>query len=174
MNRHQRMNMALGVVLILAGLAFFVLRFIPGFYLSEAAIWPLIIIGSGLALFVIGVFVEAPDMAVPACIVAGVGGILYWQNLTGDWASWTYMWTLFPGFAGVGVIIAGLLAGRGSHAFWSGLSALATSLILFLIFGSFFGAFAVLGVYWPLLLVAAGLILLLRAVFDRRNHYPAD
>jgi hypothetical protein len=174
MNKHQRTNMALGVILILAGLAFLSLRFIPGLYLSEAALWPLIVMGSGLALFIIGVFVEAPDMAVPACIVAGVGGILYWQNLTGDWASWSYMWTLFPGFAGVGIIIAGLMAGRGSHAFWSGLNALATSLILFLIFGSFFGAFVSLGTYWPLLLVAVGVILLLRSIFDRHDHYSVN
>jgi hypothetical protein len=170
MNRHQRMNVALGVVFILAGLAFFALRLIPGFILSEAAVWPLIIIGSGLALFIIGVFVEAPDMAVPACIVAGVGGILYWQNMTGDWGSWAYMWTLFPGFAGVGIIIGGLMAGRGSHAFWNGVSSIVSSMIMFLIFGSFFGAFVGLGTYWPLLLVAAGLILLLRSVFDRRDH----
>jgi hypothetical protein len=164
------MNVALGVVFILAGLAFFALRLIPGFILSETAVWPLIIIGSGLALFIIGVFVEAPDMAVPACIVAGVGGILYWQNMTGDWGSWAYMWTLFPGFAGVGIIIAGLMAERGSHAFWNGVSSIVSSMIMFLIFGSFFGAFVGLGTYWPLLLVAAGLILLLRSVFDRRDH----
>ena len=37
-----------------------------------------------------------PGMLVPACIVGGIGGMLYWQNLTGDWASWSYSWSLIP------------------------------------------------------------------------------
>jgi hypothetical protein len=43
-------------------------------------------------------------MAVAACIIGGIGGILYWQSYTGDWASWAYVWTLIPGFSGIGII----------------------------------------------------------------------
>jgi len=38
---------------------------------------------------------------------------------------------------------------------------------MFVIFGAFFGAFKMLGDYWPLLLVAAGVLLALRSLIKR-------
>ena len=35
------------------------------------------------------------------------------------------------------------------------------------VFGSFFGAFSILGAYWPLLLVAAGILILVEGLFKR-------
>ena len=40
-------------------------------------------------------------------------------------------------------------------------------LVLFLVFGSFFGAFGWLGAYWPLLLVGAGLLILVEGLVKR-------
>jgi hypothetical protein len=45
-----------------------------------------------------------------------------------------------------------------------GAEAIVTSLILFLIFGSLFGGRRVLGPYWPVLLVVAGAVQLVRRV----------
>ena len=39
--------------------------------------------------------------------------------------------------------------------------------VLFLVFGSFFGAFGWLGAYWPLLLVGAGLLILVEGLVKR-------
>jgi hypothetical protein len=44
------------------------------------------------------------------------------------------------------------------------LDTIGTSLILFVVFGAFFGAFKNLGPYWPLLLVAAGILIALRTL----------
>jgi hypothetical protein len=41
--------------------------------------------------------------------------------------------------------------------------------VMFTIFGSFLGGFAFLGPYWPLILVAAGLLLLLQNIFVRQD-----
>jgi hypothetical protein len=43
----------------------------------------------------------------PGSILAGIGGIFYYQNLTNDWESWAYIWALIPGFVGIGVSSAG-------------------------------------------------------------------
>jgi hypothetical protein len=163
MNVQRRSNLALGVVLILLGGIFLVTQLLPGLQLILS--WPWIVIGVGAALLVIGLLVGAPDMAVPAVIVAGIGGILYYQNLTGDWTSWTYMWALIPAFVGVGMLVAALLGGRSRYAFREGLSTILVGVVLFLVFGSIFGAFTWLGAYWPLLLVAAGILILIQGLF---------
>jgi hypothetical protein len=105
------------------------------------------VILAGLMLLVLGLLVGAPGMAVPACIVAGIGGILYYQNASGDWNSWLYLWTLIPGFAAIGTILAGLLGDDFRQNIRQGLNTLVVSLILFVIFSGIFGAWATFGVY---------------------------
>jgi hypothetical protein len=107
-------------------------------------------------LLVIGVLVRAPGMAVPAALVSGIGGLLYWQNVTGNWESWAYAWTLIPGFVGVGIILAGLIEGHWRVTLRSGGTLVVISLVLFAIFGSFLGGPISLGVYWPVVLIVLG------------------
>ncbi len=167
MDKQRRSSLALGVVLILLGGIFLATQLFPG--LQVVISWPWIVIGVGVALLVIGMLAGNPDMAVPACIVGGIGGILYYQNTTGDWTSWSYMWALIIAFVGVGILLAAILGGRKSSAYYEGLRTVLVGLVLFLVFGSIFGAFAWLGVYWPLLLVGAGVLVLIEG-FVRRGH----
>jgi hypothetical protein len=98
--------------------------------------------------------------------VAGIGGLLFWQNATGNWDSWAYVWTFIPGFVGIGVIITALLGEGGKAGMRSGGWLLLISLILYAVFGSFFGA-GILGVYWPVLLIILGLWILLQPIIRR-------
>src|SRR5690606_17133161 len=130
--------------------------------------WPLIVIGVGVFLFIFGLLVGAPGMSIPACIVGGIGALLYWQNATGNWASWAYVWTLIPGFVGIGIILNGLLGGdKLRDALEGGGWLLIISLILFAVFGSTLGGVNILGPYWPALLILAGLLILARALLRR-------
>jgi len=165
MDVQKRSNLALGVALIVLGGIFLATQLIPGLGLILS--WPWIVIGVGALLLLIGLLVGAPDMAVPGCIVAGIGGILYYQNQTGDWTSWSYMWALIPAFVGVGMLVAALLGGRSRYAYREGLRTVLVGVVLFLVFGSFFGAFSWLGAYWPLLLVGAGLLILIEGLLKR-------
>jgi len=169
MSRRRRLNLVGGVILVLLGGWFLAAQFVPGMdaWLNIEFTWPLIIIGVGLFLFVFGLLVGEPGMAVPACIVTGIGGLLYYQNATGDWASWSYAWTLIPGFVGIGAIIAGLLGDNRSKSVRDGLNLLVISAVLFLIFGSFLGGLDLLGDYWPVLLILLGVWLLIRPLFRR-------
>jgi peptidoglycan/LPS O-acetylase OafA/YrhL len=131
--------------------------------------WPLNVVGAGAIILLIGLIVGAPGMAIPAAIVAGIGGILYYQNRTGDYASWSYMWTLILGFIGVGQIIAAAL-GRSSREARSGLNLILTSVVMFIIFAAIFGKLAILGPYFPAIaLILVGVWFLLRG-FWRRNR----
>jgi hypothetical protein len=102
-------------------------------------------------------------MAVPASIVTGIGCILYYQNATGDFVSWAYMWTLIPGFVGVGLILAGLLGENTRGNISSGMNLIVISVVLFLIFGTLLGGLTILGPYGPaILLIALGIYILAR------------
>jgi len=163
-NRETRSNLVIGLLLIVLGGWFLAGQFVPGlkFWINAEKSWPLFVIGAGLLLLVLGLLTQTAEMAIPACIVGGIGGLLYWQNTTGNWDSWAYAWTLIPGFVGVGIMLAGLLRGQGSRAFREGGGLILVSLVLFVIFGSFLGGGAVLGSYWPVLLILLGLWLLVR------------
>jgi hypothetical protein len=155
-----------GLFLILLGALFLFFQLMPGLRIQLS--WPWIIVGVGAFLLVLGLLVGAPGMAIPACIVGGIGGLLYYQFVTGDWESWAYAWSLIPGFVGVGMILAGLLGEDTREMFSGGSWLILISLVLFVVFGSFLGGPKLLGDYWPVLLIALGLLQLVRALFRRR------
>jgi hypothetical protein len=170
MDRRRRSNLVVGLLLILLGVWFIAVQFVPELraWMDIEYAWPLIIVGVGVLLLVVGLLTGAPAMAVPACIVGGIGGLLYWQNATGNWESWAYMWTLIPGFVGVGVVLSALLGGETRQALSGGAWLILISLVLFAVFGSFLGGLGLLGPYWPVLLIALGLLALLRPLFRSR------
>lgn len=167
MDERSRTAAVGGGLLIMVGAVLLILQVIPGLkdQLSFEWSWPLLVVAVGIGLFLMGLLTGAPGMAVPACIVAGIGGILYWQTITGNWLSWAYAWALIPGFVGVGMILTALLGEGGKGQAWKGAETILTSLVLFVIFGTIFGGLNVLGIYWPLLLVLVGAVQLIQRVF---------
>ena len=163
--RQNRSSLILGILLILFGGWLVVTRQVPALqsWLEENFTWPMWTIGAGLLVLLIGLITGAPGMAVPASIIAGIGGILYYQNSSGDFGSWSYMWALIPGFVGIGTILAGLLGENTRTNLAHGLNLLAISAVLFLVFGTFFGGLAILGDYGAaILLILLGLYVLAR------------
>ncbi len=168
MQRRDNQSLVIGLILVAVGLIFLAAQFIPGLgdWLHPAYSWPLIIIAVGVFLLLVAFFTSGRESAIPGCIITGIGIILYYQNATGDWNSWAYVWALIPALAGLGTLTAGLLRGNRAEVH-SGLGLILTGLVLFVVFGAFFGAFGWLGPYWPLLLVGAGILLLATQYFRR-------
>ena len=163
--QRNRSTLILGILLILIGIWLVASREVPALrqWLDVEFSWPIWTIGAGILIFIIGLLVGAPGMAVPASIVTGIGCILYYQNANDDFASWSYMWTLIPGFVGVGLILTGLLGENTRRNISSGLNLIVISLVLFLIFGTLLGGLAILGPYGPaILLIALGVYILVR------------
>jgi hypothetical protein len=171
MSARQRTTMAGGIVLILLGIFFFAIQAVPQWreLFRGPMGWPLMVVGVGVFLFVFGLLVGAPGMAVPASIVAGIGVLLYWTNLTGTWESWAYLWTLIPGLVGVGTILMGILGERPRGSLEAGGWLIVVSLLLFFIFASFLGGIHLLGVYWPILVILLGVWILVRRLFGFRR-----
>ncbi|MCC6500031.1 MAG: hypothetical protein IT313_07155 [Anaerolineales bacterium] len=160
----NRSNLFLGILLIAIGGWLVATRQIPSLQnFTEnmtGATWT---IAAGALILVIGLLTGAPGMAVPASIVAGIGGILFYQDRVGDYSSWAYMWTLIPGFVGVGTLLAGLLGENTRRNLGGGLRMIGFSAVLFLIFGTFFGDLDFLGEYGvAIILILLGLFILAR------------
>lgn len=79
MNKSQRTSLTVGIILVVLGAIFIAANLIPSFrvLLNQANTWPMIIELVAAGLLVLGLMLGVPDMAVPATIVAGIGGILW-------------------------------------------------------------------------------------------------
>ena len=163
MSAQRRSNLVLGFLLIAGGLVFLATRIIPGFELALTFSWPWIIIAVGAALLLLGLLIGVPEMAIPACIVSGVGGILYYDSISENWESWAYTWALIPVFVGVGMILAALIGGRPGKVYLDALGPIGFGLVMFVLIGSFFNVFAGgWAIYAPLLLVVVGGYIIVR------------
>ncbi len=160
MDKRNRTQLILGILLILIGILYVVGQQIPAFkHLTQLQFeWPFYVIGAGILILVIGLLTGAPHMAIPASLVAGVGGILYYQNLTKDWNSWSFLWALVPGFVGVGYILVAILGENIGPNLLRAVKYLVASAVLFLIFAAIFQRLNILGPYGPaVLLILLGL-----------------
>jgi len=174
----NRSNLALGLILLIIGGWLLVAQQVPDLqeWVREHSSGSVYTIGAGLLILLFGLLTSSPGLAVPASIVAGIGGILYYNETVGSGSSWAYMWTLIPGFVGVGSILAGLLGDSTRRNINNGLRLLVTSAILFLIFATFFGGLSILGEYGlPVVFILLGLYVLARGFFrgERRNYDEA-
>ncbi|MBV6395563.1 MAG: hypothetical protein HFACDABA_01141 [Anaerolineales bacterium] len=179
MTRQGRSQLVLGIILILLGAWFVATKTIPslGEFADTYFQGPFILMWIGAGLLVLGLLTGNPGMAVPAAIVAGVGGII-WYNTTyaaDGQSAWAYMWTLIPGFVGIGSIISGLLGDNPRQNISRGLNSMVVSATLFLIFAAIFGGLNILGKYGPaILLILLGLWLLGRSVWKSFRGGGAD
>ena len=169
MPNQKRKSITSGLLLILIGLLFLAFRVFPGLrmWADQEFTWPVSILMVAVGLLVIGALTGTADMLVPASIVGGIGGILYFQNsgvLT--WESWAFLWTLIPGFVGVGIFLSGLLKWNRKEM-GDGLQSLLVSAVLFLVFGSLIGnvfGYVPFTNYLPILLIVLGIYLFVRAI----------
>ncbi|MEJ2758668.1 MAG: hypothetical protein P8046_09330 [Anaerolineales bacterium] len=174
----RRGSFTIGLIFILLGAWFLTVQFVPevGDWMERIAEWPIWVIAPGAIFILAGLASGVTELMIPGSIISGIGGILYYQNETGDWESWAYIWALIIVFVGIGIFLSHLFKGRFSKAVEEGVPPMMTGLILFLIFGSIFraafGQSPLLGDYWPLLLVGVGLWMLIRPLFRRNKKSP--
>lgn len=154
--RYLRVGMAWMLVSLGMAAFFWIFR--------EELAWPAIIIGFGSIFLLVAFFSGVHAQALPGVIIGGIGVLLAWQNATGQWASWTYTWTLIPAFVGLGLIV-GFLRRRGARTV--GLWMLGWSLVTFFIFALIFSGNGLYRRFWPLALVLVGLIILGQSLFKR-------
>ena len=160
MNKTGRSQLVLGIILILVGGWFLLNQTMPEFreFFEPYTEWPANMLLIGAGILILGLLTGSPGLAIPAAIVAGIGGIFFYQQATEDYGSWSYMWALIPGFIGVGTILQGLLGENTASNLKKGLNLMVVSAVLFLVFAGFLGGWNILGNFGPaVLLILLGL-----------------
>lgn len=132
-------------------------------------LWPLIVVIPGLPFLYAAFTGErgAVGLVIPGAMISGTGAILFYQNLTGHWESWAYVWALYIVLLGASLMFIGnrtenqqtFSAGKGFFR-W-GLVGFAALWALFELV--IFGGNTLLGQFLlPALLIGAGGWLLIR------------
>ena len=165
-NTPDRRGVLIAIVLIAVGAVFLIgevfnVRFGSGF-------WPFIIIVPGV-LLLLSAFNSRPvpaGTAIGGAVVTTLGLVFWYQNVSGNWESWAYIWSLLPLSAGVAQIIAGT-RNEDESLIASGRQTARVSGIMFIIGIVFFeliifdrGGFG--GYFLPIALIAVGGFLLWR------------
>jgi drug/metabolite transporter (DMT)-like permease len=153
-----------GSLLILFGLLALLTQLFSGFDFW-GTFWPFLIMGVG-AMFFVGMFAggkSVAGLAIPGSIIMVVGLMLFIQNLTNHWESWSYSWTVILIAVGLGIYIMGLYAGSQSQR-QSGVQVMKVGLVMFILFGAFFemifNSFGLSNMLFPVALILLGLYLL--------------
>lgn len=147
------------------------------FGVGPGALWPIFVLVPGLVFLAVaasGGRNTAP-FAIPGMIISGTGLLLLVQSVTGYWGSWSYAWTLYGVFLGMGLTMMGRLL--GDSAFESlGRVLMLVGVVAFIAFGLFMEIVVRLGSLGggllPLLLIGLGLLLLARPFTLRRALRP--
>ena len=166
----------LGVALLLIGGLLFVGQL---FDIGIADVgWPAIVIGVGVVILVLGLFVNREQgMVIGGTVVTTVGLVLLYQNSTGRWESWAYAWALVgPAASGLGMVLWGIRAGDPTeirNGTWALLGGLGIFVVGFLFFE---GVIGIGGERLPLpewvlpvAVISIGVVVLARGLFERRE-----
>jgi hypothetical protein len=169
--RRAGSGVALGIVLVVVGLFFLGVR-LANVDLGAYG-WPLFIVIPGLTLLIVGFVSLGTGAAIPGGILTMVGLVLAYQNSSGNWASWVYVWPLVaPGGVGVGLFLQGM-RDRNQGLIKQGRSLIVIAFLIFMIGFVFFESilhltgtdYGLFGkVALPGLLVIIGVALLVRSL----------
>lgn len=166
----KRIRISFAVLFILVGVFYAVKEFFPAAlgWMPVPFTWPMNIAVVGLAFTLTALVTWMPSFWVPGMVLMGIGGLLWWQNDTGNWASWSYAWTLLPAFSGLGLLIFGLF-GAKKKVIISGLWNIFGSLILFGIFSTIFAEWSLGAKLWPVGLILLGLIVIVSGMLRKKD-----
>ncbi len=166
----------LGAALVVVGILLFAAQF-ANIGVDDLG-WPLIVVGVGVVILALGLFVQNEQgMVIGGTVVTTVGLVLLYQDQTGRWESWAYAWALVgPAASGLGLALWGARSGNGTdmrNGTWGLLGGLAIFVVGYLFFE---GVIGISGERLPLpewvlpaAVIAIGVIVLGRGLVDRRE-----
>lgn len=164
----KRDSIVWGIILILVGAGFLAYQLFPGIFAGFD--WPWLLVALGVVFLVISLLTRTGGTMVPGVILLAVGGILLYQTRTGNWASWSYLWPVMPGAAGLGLFLGSFFDREMRPARLVGLIMMAASVVLFAVFGGLFGLTPGILRFWPVVLIIIGAVVFFRALRPRTRE----
>jgi glucan phosphoethanolaminetransferase (alkaline phosphatase superfamily) len=140
MTNQNNQAKGIGTVLITLGLLFLFLQ------TTNVAVgwfaWPFFIILPGVLLLAVAFMSgkAAAGLAIPGSIVTMIGLILFTQNVTGRFETWSYAWALIPTAVGISIFMQGSLT-HNEKLRTDGSRLALIGLALLFVFGAFFELF---------------------------------
>jgi hypothetical protein len=165
-----------GLLLIMLG-GVFLLAQTTGWLHLGWRLWPLLVLLVGVA-FLLPLVIwwdkrqDIAGLVLPGTIVAGNGLLMLGQSLTGLWGTWAWAWALEPIFVAGGLLALYWLGNRDRGLLTAAWIVGGIGLVFLVIFASAFGG--VIRFVGPLMLVAAGLLLLFGGFKRRGNKQPNE
>ena len=140
-------------------------------------VWPFFILVPGVMMLILSTRAsEEPGeaFAIPGGMVTLLGLLLFYQNLTGHWASWAYTWVLIaPTGVGLGQLIYGISEGlpdrvkSGKNLITIGLAIAAVGFIFFELVLNISGLnLGIAG--WGIVLILLGTLTLVRPFLSKK------
>ena len=141
-------------------------------------LWPLFVLVPGAAILVLALTTEnqaGEGLAVFGGVVTAVGALLFYQNTTNHWQSWSYAWALAgPTAVGLSLMAYGAVHAKPDQA-KSGRDLAKIGIIMFLVGAIFFEL--IIGISglglgrmgWAIGLVAIGVFLVVRNIVLARR-----
>jgi hypothetical protein len=170
-------NVLIGGLLILLGIVFLIGELFN--IRIGQFIWPFFIIGPGVFLFLLSLMLDEESgkgLSGVGGLVTMVGLVLFFQNVTGYWATWAYAWALVaPTSIGLGMFSYGLLKGKADIR-QEGWNVAKVGLAIFIVAAVFFELIVGLSGFglgrygWPSLLIVLGIFLLFRNLRSGWGH----
>ncbi|HEY4690122.1 MAG TPA: hypothetical protein VIK33_12480 [Anaerolineae bacterium] len=166
MNSTDRSSTVVALVLIGLGVLFLLFNLVPGLDWGNG--WPIIFFVIALGFYLPPIMWPSARQGlaalfIPGSVMVALGLIFLYNTFTDDWASWAYAWTLIPGGVGLGLALAASIGRWGRGTLWVGIWMIVGSVAVFSLFGTMFGG-PVLKSIGPVLLIAGGVLLLLRSL----------
>lgn len=161
----KKTALSIGILLILVGALLLAMQFVP--VLQEWIQWPMILLAVGVIFLIVSLTSGNGDLAIPGMITGGLGGIFLYQSITNSYDTWSFTWTLVPGFVGLGILLANLI--NRTRLDRSGFTLLIISAFAF-------AAFYLVERYetvtrdmlWPIALIFVGVLVLFNNITRRR------
>jgi len=148
-------------------------------YAGLGVTWPFIILLVGFG-FLLPLVIwwdrreKIIGLVIPGTIITANGLILLYQSISGDWASWEYLWSIEPLSVGVGLLLMYLLGERKRGLLIAAGIVGGIGALFFIIFASAFGGILI-RLIGPAALILAGVLFITKAVRRRgMKRYPND
>ncbi len=180
----DRGTLYVGILLIASGILFMftqaagILLSPIGIHFGWRQMWPFTILYVGFAFWLPIVLwwdrrQKIAGLIVPATIITVNGLLLLYQNLTGNWRSWAYLWTCEPLSIGLSLWALYHLCSRPRGLLTAAAIICGISMFFLVIFATAFGG--IMSILGPAMLILVGIIIMLNSVNRHaKSQMPND
>lgn len=130
-----------------------------------AYLWPMVVLGLALGFLLAAVYMRVIWLVIPGIIIGANALLFQFCALTGLWGVWAVLWTIEPLSVGLALLVCWAKV-RSRGLFWAGMIVCAVAASLAVMMAAIMNWW-IIGLLGPAVLIAVGVLLVLRVVVPR-------